>query len=380
MRKKKILAIYTEWATNEWRKKHNAYGGVGYYRVVKPAQFYSKYYEVDVAGDLKMFGKTDVEIWKNIFTHYDVVFPRHTDNPHAMSAMLAFGTYYDTKVIMDLDDNYLAIKPDNPAYDIYKPGSEKQIVTSTGIELCDAITVSTEPLKKAYSKLNKNIFVLPNCNDYRDWLGKNKKWNDDKIRIGYSGSITHDSDMAIVLPIIKELLAEYPNLQFEVLGAVKYPEPFLEKFGEYKDRIKILYGTQGWEGYPQVMKSTGWDIGLAPLVDDKFTICKSHIKWMEYAMCDIPCIASKTYPYYKKIQGVSTIIDGETGLIANSQKEWKDKLKLLIENKNLRKKIYINAQNYIKNNWQWESQAVKWRDMFEAVLKLPKNPKAQLPK
>jgi glycosyltransferase involved in cell wall biosynthesis len=380
MSKTKILTIYTEWATNEWRKANNAYGGVGYYRVVKPAQYYSKYYQVDVAGDLSMFGKTDAERWKNIFNQYDIVYPRHCDNHHATSAMLAFGSYYGKKVIMDLDDNYLAIKKDNPAYEVYKPGSEKMISTSVGIELCDAITVSTEPLKKAYRHLNKNIFVLPNCNDYRDWIGRNKKWDDGKIRIGYSGSITHDSDMAIVLPIIKELLGKYPNLQFEVLGAVKDKASFLKNFEGVEDRIKILYGTQGWEGYPQIIKATGWNIGLAPLVDDKFTICKSHIKWMEYAMCDIPCVASKTYPYYKKIQGTNTIIDGQTGLIANNQKEWRDKLTSLIESESLRKKIYINAQNYIKNNWQWESQADKWRDAFEAILKLPKNPKARIPK
>jgi glycosyltransferase involved in cell wall biosynthesis len=175
-----------------------------------------------------------------------------------------------------------------------------------------------------------------------------------------------------------EIFKRYDNVIFEILGAIKYPDKFKEKFKGFENRLSFRYGTQGWEGYPQIMKDTGWDIGLAPLVDDKFTICKSHIKWMEYAMCDIPCVASKTYPYYKIIQETNTIVDGETGFLCETQKEWIDKLSKLIESEKLRKKIFINAQNYIKKEWQWESQAYKWRDAFEAILKAPKNPKSKI--
>ena len=74
MKKKKILMIFTEWATNEYRKEHNAFGGVGYYRIVKPAQYLEKYFDVDV-GDIWMFEKEhffktnrDIELarWLNI--------------------------------------------------------------------------------------------------------------------------------------------------------------------------------------------------------------------------------------------------------------------------------------------------------------------------
>jgi hypothetical protein len=106
--KPKILFIWTEWSSNEYRKKNNAYGGIGYYRIIKPAQYLKQWYDIDIKGrDIADLGETGEDVWKHVFETYDLVFTKHTDNAQAANAMLALADNYKKPIIVDMDDNYL---------------------------------------------------------------------------------------------------------------------------------------------------------------------------------------------------------------------------------------------------------------------------------
>lgn len=374
--------IFTEWNANPLRKKLNLYGGCGYYRIVKPAQYLMQWYEVDVVGrDLQDFGKTDEDIWGSICRTYDLIWLRHSDNARAIVGLLAFAEYYNVPVIMDLDDNYLAVLPSQPAYEIYHKGSVKNAIVGASLSLVNAVSVSTAPLKEAYQKhikevhnVDQKIYVLPNCNDINDWNYPKYERNDDNIVIGWQGSTTHDEDLDIVVPVIRELLEKYKNVYFEVLGGIPREkfDWFLNKFGEVKDRVKIKLGTFAWQGWPELLSRQGWDIGIAPLADNEFNRGKSHIKWMEYSMYQIPCVASKVYPYYKKVPdnffGVSTIKHEKTGFLCETREDWMFYLEKLIKDKNLRKKVGNNAYNFIKKNWQYKDWIVAWKKVIDSFL------------
>jgi len=122
--------------------------------------------------------------------------------------------------------------------------------------------------------------------------------------------------------------------------------------------------------YPEHLAHQKWDIGIAPLVDTAFTRCKSHIKWLEYSMYQIPTIASRVYPYFMELEGRKTIVDGETGLLCRNAKEWEEKLERLILDEDLRKKLGKQAYQYIKKEWQYKDFDVD--AVFEKILALPK--------
>lgn len=378
MKKPKILMIFTEWAINEYRREHNLYGGTGYYRIIKPAQFLKQWYDVDVVGrDINRFGSTPNKVWKKIFTTYDLVYPRHVDNPKAASDMLACGEIFGKPVLVDMDDNYKAVRESSPAYEVYYPGSQKNAIVGAVLSLAKGVTVSTEPLKEVYKNLNKNIYVLPNCNDINDWQFKPQKWNDGLIRIGWQGSVTHDEDLEIMTEPIMHIFKKYPNVRWEVLGGITEDkvESYKKKFGIFYNRVLVHFGIPAWQGWPEKLASLGWDIGVAPLTDNEFTICKSHIKWMEYAMYKIPCIASYVYPYYQDIQKTKTIQHGKTGFLAKNKEDWIKYLELLIENVKIRKRIGNNAYQYIKENWQWSQHIHKWKEVIDYYLSQHYEPK-----
>jgi glycosyltransferase involved in cell wall biosynthesis len=89
---------------------------------------------------------------------------------------------------------------------------------------------------------------------------------------------------------------------------------------------------------------------------------------MEAAMIGCPLVASPVYPYIEKIQGLDTIVDKKTGLFAKTTQEWIDCLELLITNATLREEIATNAYNYIRDNWQYSSQAWRWKQVIDSHL------------
>lgn len=381
MNKPKIAACYTDWNMNKFREENKTYGGITYYRLAKPLEALKEFYDIDLLGaHLKEWGTVE-ETMRRLFTEYDIIYCKHIDNGKMASNFLACALHFKKLLIVDVDDNYLEVTKANPAYDIYAPLKGGRYFLGTFMAMSDHLTVSTQPLKDTYSKYfaqfpeSPPISVLPNCNDINDWPKQRKNWNDGIIRIGYQGGTGHKEDLELILEPMAEILSRYSNVKFEIVGMVekKNIKKIIKRIQDYRPGIKanqigFYGGTPAWDGYPVFINSFGWDIGIAPLLDQPFERCKSHIKWMEYAMIGCPTIASPVYPYIEKIQGLDTIVHGKTGFFAKNTQEWIENLDLLISNATLRIEIAGNAYSYIRDNWQYKQHAWKWKQAIDAHL------------
>ncbi len=356
----------TDWAGNDDRKKNNKFGGVTYYRLIKPLlELESDDYEFTYHGaDLlkETEGKSTIEFWQQFVKRYDMFIVKHIDNEEACSNLLFFVRKYGKKIILDLDDNLFEVKEDQPAYEHYGIGKPKRAIISALISMVDGLFVSTRPLADYYKKIIKDIYgvdlkiwVLNNYNDKKDFDFVPAEKEKDKIVIGWTGSTTHFNDLKIVIPALKKLLKEYPNLHIEMMGGLTHedaPKLFEDVDDKLLDRVFVGSGTESWEGYPKLLSTYKWDIGIAPITDDEFNRGKSHIKFMEYSSYAIPCVASEVYPYF-------IIKDGETGYLCQKD-EWYIVLKNLIDNKELREKIGKNAQKYVFENLQYKDYKHLW--------------------
>lgn len=366
----KILFNYIDYKHNPERQKLDEYGGVGYYRIVKVAQNV-KGHEVDIMGGAAVrFGHSQEENWRNVFNKYDVVWTSYGYGDKNLAIIIYLAQTMGKKLIMDVDDNFLDVPESNELYDKFKPGKRDRALLATALSFCDSIIVSTEPLRERLHKhfkqvhnLEKNIVVIPNMNDVKDWQHTPAPKHEDKIVIGYSGSNSHKDDLRMVMPVIAKLMNKYPNVLFEIVGSVPQRE-VKEYFGhagfndDSLERLFLLPSTTHFKAYPAYLASLKWDIGIAPLVDSPFTRSKSHIKWMEYSMYEIPVVASRVYPYFMELKGRDTIRDEETGFLCRTAKEWEEKLEALIQSKELRQKIGKQAKKFIEKNWQYDSEMV----------------------
>lgn len=385
-RKIKILKIMSDWSSSPERERLNSWGGYGYYRTIKIAEQLEPEYEVNVwnrefKDKSKELGTAEA-FYKYIFETYDIVWLHQTDNDLTFAWLRSMATHFKKKLVMDCDDLFLEVDKGNPA--LKKLGrhklnrDNKRAMLATNMSFCDALTVSTVPLKKklqAHIKATQNvdipIFVVPNCNDIADW--NYKKVEEKGVVIGYAGGLSHNDDLDMVLPAIKTIMEKYPDVRFQMMGQMDIAKA-KKIFGKWKqslrNRILLMNATKTQPEYPAYLAEQPWNIGIAPLIPSPFNESKSHIKWMEYSSYKIPVVASRVYPYYKDIFGVPTIEHEETGLLCDTTEDWINNLSRLIESEDLRKKLGENAYNAVIKNWQYKDWKNRIIEVVDAICVL----------
>lgn len=380
IRKPRLCFINTDWNSSEYRRENNEYGGVGYYRLVAPMKYLKKYFDIDFYGtDFGdgIQGRTNDDIIASYISklaQYDLVYTKIIDPFMAVNLLFFACDRLKTPVIVDMDDNVLEIGKHHPAYNELKKGSQARTGMLACLSLADAIVCSTEPLKKAlksyFKKLGreKRVYVLENMVDPSDWKFRNKKGN---RKLGWHGSITHDEDLKLILPAVKKVLQEREEITFELMGGIgaqnrdKIFDPNDKEWNKLtEDKVFTVIGTQAWKGFPKILMSHDWTIGLAPVVDNAFNHSKSAIKWFEYTLKGIPTIASDTITYNRHIRHM------ENGMLCKTEEDWYNAINYLFDNPKERRRMVKQAKKDLQK-YLYRDRIGEWVRVISTELEKP---------
>lgn len=228
------------------------------------------------------------------------------------------------------------------------------------LSLCEAAVTTTERLAEELSKYVPEVYINRNTASEKMYMlseQAEKQSVDDEIRIGYfSGSITHNDDFKIVMPIMCRLLEKYSKLKLYLVGELDLPEDIKP----YKNQI-VQYPFIDWQQLPQLIASV--DINIAPLEKGIFNEAKSENKWIEAALVKVPTIASNVGAFAKMIK------NNETGILCDSEEEWETSIEKLIHDKNLRDKIAVNAYLFVKENCVTMYTGHKYAEFIKSKMK-----------
>lgn len=229
-----------------------------------------------------------------------------------------------------------------------------------------AIQTSTEYLAEILKQFNPYVKVFENHLRKISPLRNFKKQKNSPVRI-FFGAINRNEDFRDILPILNQFAKKYGNkILFKIIAKT-------EVFDELETKNKILVGDPNffdgqfvpYEKYEATLQES--DIALLPLLDNDFNRSKSDLKFIECAGSGAAVLASPVV--YSK-----TVKDGETGFIFNDKKEFSQKLKLLIENKEKRFDIATAAYNYVKNNrllsQHYEERLDWYKELFSRLDEL----------
>jgi Glycosyltransferase len=150
------------------------------------------------------------------------------------------------------------------------------------------------------------------------------------------------------------VLEKHKNVTFKILHGIP------DFFKNHK-KIKLYKAFKPVTKYPQWVVRQGFDIGVAPLVDNNFNRGKSNLRWLEYSAMKVPTVASPL-PHFTQ-----SIRHGETGFIANTPEQWEHYLTLLINDAEKRKQIGQNAYDEVKNNWSLKSLGEKYETAIKEL-------------
>jgi len=229
---------------------------------------------------------------------------------------------------------------------------------------CHAVQTSTPVLAEYLRQYNPEVLVFPN--QLKELPPPRKYGKKGPVTI-FFGALNREEDWVPIMPALNAALEKYGDqVRVKVLFDTKFFQalrtPHKEMLGqEFPD------GFTSYAFYCQVLHSA--DISLLPLTDTVFNRSKSDLKFIESAGHGAAVLASPTV--YQ-----SSIRDGETGFLYRDEKEFAQRLALLVEDAGKRRKLATEAYRYVKENrllcQHYEERIAAYRDLFARREELDK--------
>ncbi len=263
----------------------------------------------------------------------DVIVMQRVETRHALAAFYALKDQFPNKPILsEIDDDIFDVAPYNPAAACLAPGSHLSQFAIDQFRNSDGIITTTPYLKDVYSEFNDHVYVVPNSIDVQKWDNTTRK-SRPGIRIGWVGSGSHSEDLRLLDNVFDAITSKNKDAKFVICSYFQEDFSALPAFLKNRKGITIVNKWSPILKYPAHVAAQDFDIGLAPLVDNKFNRGKSNLRWLEYAALGIPCVASRVGHF------AETIEDGIDGLLASNSSEFVSHIQTLINDVKYRKAI-----------------------------------------
>lgn len=233
----------------------------------------------------------------------------------------------------------------------------------------DVLIVSNNYLKKHYKwAFPQAIEVFGNYVEIPYWEQSYHPNTSDTIRIGWTGSPSHWEDLKFIEPVILQILKDYPNTKFVYCGmggqrSKKRPH-FEYQIGKdifdlIPDERKEFVMGSPWETFPSRLASLQLDIGLAPVLENRFGKAKTPIKWMEYGINKVPTVASS------HLYGAPYIREGVDGIaVPNDGKAWYKAIASLVDSEHRRREMGRNVYKRIKRDFNMKDHVGRWGNII----------------
>ena len=271
------------------------------------------------------------------------------------------------KIVYDVDDLVIDTFYTDQIKFVQKMSSDDKAAYDNNVfnmqkllKKCDFAITSTNCLAEELKKYVPLVYINRNtASEEMVKLSKEaikRKEESQIVKLGYfSGSITHNADFQMILPVIVRLMEKYKNIELYLVGELDLPDGLQR----YSERIKKLpFGD--WRRLPQIISSV--DINLAPLEDTIFNRAKSENKWVEAALVKTVTVASDIGAFHDCIQ------NEKTGYLCSTEDSWKNTLEYLIEHKEERKSVGQFAQKYCLENNTTINTGKNIVQIFEKIL------------
>jgi glycosyltransferase involved in cell wall biosynthesis len=199
-----------------------------------------------------------------------------------------------------------------------------------GLRSCHGVQTSTEPLAELLRQSNPNVVVflnqlaaLPPPRTYAD---------DDRVTL-FFGALNREGDWRPLLLALNRVLTDAgERVSIRVVAdqllfdALETPARSFEPLCPYERYAELLHGS---------------DIALLPLGPTPFNQMKSDLKLVECAGHGVVALASPTV--YE-----GSLVDGVTGVLFRSPDEFEERLRALIADRDLRRRLSASAYAWVR--------------------------------
>ena len=356
--------------------------GVSYFRSTKPHIALDTKYPDDFHVDIEYEPQLNNDEW---LKQYDIIHYHRTLGDYTkVSEVLERTDRLGILTFMDIDDHW-SPGTHHPAHRQIKASGVDKLISNNLISARNIIT-TTEIFAEEMSKLNKNIYVIPNAIDPSEKQFTPNPVKAERIRIGWLGGSSHLEDLKLLKGMVRRLKADklLDKVQFVLCGYdlrgnvttidentgeqksrplqpkesvwYEYEKIFTDNFSIVSPEYKEWLHKFTKEEYPDIdnqpyrrvwtkpIKTYAsnynlFDISLAPLYVNLFNKVKSQLKVIEAGFHKKALIAQEYGPYTIDLKSAKVYGGGfdKTGNALTvdtnkNHKQWYEHLSFLIKN------------------------------------------------
>jgi len=390
--------------------------GVGKFRSIDPHVMlqnnHSDEFHVDIDYEPKI---NDINYWKQ----YDIVhFHRsigqdYNQAPNIIKNLNALGIV----TIMDLDDYWLPTK-EHPVHQLVVQNKLHEKIMDN-LKVAGHVTTTTSIFATEISKLNKNVYVLPNAINPNEPQFKAETLPSDKLRFGWLGGSSHLHDLKLLngftskLSQFKDRYSLY-LCGFDTRGTVteinketgeqkqrpikpeetvwaRYEEIFTDNYNmitpehkeflmkfkeeEYVSDVLPFYNRIWTKPVTSYATNYRWfDVSLAPIKNHIFNRVKSQLKVIEAGFYKKAIIASNVGPFtidLKHSLKNGEFTDGNALLVdeVRNHSDWAKNMKKLIENPNFAYDLGQRLYETVKDTYDLNKVTRDRRELYLNLVK-----------
>lgn len=322
-------------------------GGCGFYRCIQPASFLNR---SGLANASFVLGRPSPQQLLDA----DLVVMQDTGSVEA-SNIAGFLSTHNIPFMVEFDDFIHHVSPHNlGGWSAYNPATLWVYRSMELARKAAGMTVSTPQLAREYFPYNQNIYVVPNYLDKDKWDLPISRKADGKIRIGWCGGNAHADDLHMIAGVVDRIVKEYDGrVIFETMGMERQELLGVFPMKTFDSECPSCgyeghmhnFSAEALDTYPQAIAAHGWDIVVAPVINNAFGNCKSDLKIKEYSAVGYPVVASDVVPYREAQRA------GAPVKLAETYNEWYGALKQLIDSADVRAKYSRATKDWSEKNW-----------------------------
>lgn len=280
--------------------------------------------------------------------HYDVIFIQRVLIPKFIAFFLK---KINKNIVFDFDDAIYAIEsPKRNLINQLRANRNKKCLPYM-LSISKAIIVENEYNKKYAQQYTKDTYIITGPIDTQRYKPNNKNLTQKKkgdVIIGWIGSPTTTTYLNSLKEVFRTLSRKY-KITLKLIGATNFDIP----------DTKIV--NKKWDLNTEVLELQSFDIGIMPLPDDEWTRGKGGYKLLQYLAMGIPAISTPVGINSKIIQ------NGINGFLVSSKEEWIDKLALLIENHQLRKRLGLSGKDFVEKRYSVNTSFPKFLNILKCI-------------
>jgi glycosyltransferase involved in cell wall biosynthesis len=220
--------------------------------------------------------------------------------------------------------------------------------THSLFRLSDHIIAINELLADYAARFNPSVSIVPNCVDTEKYFPA-PSLEDGTVRLVWIGSHSTMQNLKAISGALDGLNEKVPT----TLRIIGPSDVTIEG---------IPAEVKRWSAETEVADLQACDIGLLPLIDHTWHPWKFFFKAVQYMAVGLPVVA-------RRIGSNAEIIeDGVSGFLVETENEWRERLRLLIEDPAMRKRMGAAARSTVVERFSTKVQMPRVVSIFESVL------------